>query len=185
MNPEIEALKKLAAQKITKAKVQALQKACADAHRLFERLYPKATDKDTTADFEFACDELESALSELECAVDDLEIAEDKDARNDAIFMIEDALEQVTTAFDDIMSVAVLGTEPRPAPAPTAPEMDPEFALQVAAVLRASTGDQQQALTKWVQTAGSPDLIVQRQQKLAQLHAYLRSKKHSAPPPPS
>jgi hypothetical protein len=185
MNPEIETLKKLATQKITKGKVQALQKAHADACELFARLYPKADDEDTTFDFGFACNALESALAELQGAIDELEMAEEKDERDDASLMVEDALEQVTTEFDDIMSVAVLGTEPRPAPAPSAPELDPEFALQVAAVLRSSTGDQQQALTNWVQSAGSPDLIVQRQQKLAQLHAYLQSRKKSAAPPPS
>ncbi len=184
MTPVIEALKKLATQKITRGKVQPLEKAHADACSLFERLYPKTNDEDTTAEFESACDELESALSDLESAISDLDMAEEKDEREDAVFMIKAALEQSNSAFEEIMVCAIIGPTPRPEPAPSASEYDAEFARQVSEALNKAGGDRDQALDAWVQSAGTPEQVSEREQKLNQLLRYLQNRKQPPPAPP-
>jgi hypothetical protein len=181
MQPEIEPLKKLATQKITKGKFQALQKAYADAYDLFERFYPKANDEDTTVAFESACQDLESALDDLSSALDDLEMAEDKDEREDAISSIEDALQQTISAFDEVLPVARIGTEPRTAPAPAVPKIDPEFAKQVVEIYKRPEQEREQALTAWLESPGTPEQVAERKMKLKQLFEYIQSAKQ----PPS
>jgi hypothetical protein len=186
MNPEIEALKKLASQQITKGKLQALQKAHSDAYGLSQKLQCKSTNEDDVDEFSPLESDLDDALSDLESAIDELDSAEDKDEREDAISSIEDALDQTITAFDAIMPVAIVGTTPRPS-APTAPPPtpDPEM-IQKAKEILASPGQNLfDGLEAWTQSAGSPELVKERKKKIAKFFEYLASVKPPPTPPAS
>jgi hypothetical protein len=186
MPPEIEALKRLADQKITKGKLQALQKAHADADALFERLYPKSDDEDTTTDFDDACEDVESALDELDSAINDLGCAKDMFERQDAISMIEDALEQTVSAFDTVMPFVIVGTTPCPAPSrPSGPGLDPELTDKVLEISKLPEQDRAQALAAWIASAPTPALVQDRQEKLDQFFAYIQKMKQTPTPPPS
>ncbi len=159
MIPQIEALRKLAARKITKAKLQALQKSHADAEALFERLHPKPRDEDAAADFPDASSKLESALDRLSLALDELEIAEEKDERDDATSDAEDALRETVTAFDAIVPISTIAsTTPPPASSSPDPGLDPDVANQLAAILNRPEQERDQAFAAWVQSA-APEQI--------------------------
>jgi len=184
MKPENEILKKLASQKITKGKLSALQKASNEASALFERLYPKAEDEDSMADFESECEDLQSALEELESAISDLEMAEDKDEREDAVAMIEDALEQVSTGFEALMADAVVRDKPRSKPTPTASEIpDEEILQQVRALLKLAPEKRASALEAWVRSGVTAEQIQERQKKVDNVFTYMAAAKQAASPP--
>ncbi|MFO1477609.1 MAG: hypothetical protein U1F98_13280 [Verrucomicrobiota bacterium] len=166
MNPEIESLKQLASQKITKAKLDALRSSHADAESLFQHLQPRPdADKD---DFESELAELESALEDLSSALDDLDMAEEKEDRDDAVDMIQDALGETVSAFETIMPNAIIGSTPRP-PKAEQPRFDPDFIAQVAEIFKRPELERAQALSDWVQSAGTPEQIADRQRTLDQL----------------
>lgn len=184
MTPEIEALKKLAGQKITKGKLQALQKAHSDAFGLSQKLQCKSTNGDDVDEFSSLESDLDDALSDLESAIDELDSAEDKDEREDAISSIEGALDQTITAFDTIMPVAIVGTTPRPpAPAATPPPPDPELLQKVREILATPEHNLNEALDAWVQSAGSPAMVEERKKKIAQFFEYIASVKPPPAPP--
>lgn len=183
MAPEIETLKKLSAQKIGKGKVEALQQAYTDAYGLFERLCPSSEDEDTLDDFEGASSDLESALDDLDSAISDLDMAEDKDEREDAISMIEDALDETISAFEAIMPFATVGTTARERSVTANDlEFDPEVARQLLEIAKLPEPDRASALSAWVQSAGLPAQVEERQKKLDQLFDYLD--RVSTPKPP-
>lgn len=169
MTPEIEALKKIATQKINKGKLKALQKVHSDAYDLSQKLQPKSTDEEDAEDFSSLTSDVEDALSELESAIDELDMAEEKDERDDAISTIEDGLEQTISAFDAIMPSAIIGT----APAPKAPDFDPVVTAKFIEIHKLPEQDRSQALTAWIQSAGTPALIEERRRKLDQLVSYI------------
>jgi hypothetical protein len=185
MHLAINRLKTLAAQKITKRKLQALQDAHTDADALFNRLCPKSDDEDTTTDFENASGELESALADLDSAISDLENAEDKDEREDASSMVEEALGTTITAFDDIMPLAVIGNTPRPAPsASSAADHFDQIIEKHFEIEKLPEQERAQAWDVWVKSAGDPALVQERQKRCDQLLADLEKLKQSPRPPP-
>jgi len=174
MQAIIEQLKSLSLQKINKGKLPALEKIQSAASDLLDRLHPKANDEDTVTDFESSLEEAESALEELESAIAELDGAEEKDERDDAISMIEDALAQAIAAFNDLTPYAVVGAVRAPK-VPKAPEFDIEVATQILAIMKMPKENRQQALESWIQSAGSPDLIEERKRKINEVMSALKN----------
>ena len=169
MNPAIEALKKLDAQKITKGKLPALQEAYDDVYAFLDHLYSKSDDENTNSEFDAAYGKVESALSNLDSAISDLNSAEEKDDRDDAISMIEDALPQVISGFDEIMPLASVSTAPRSAlPPPSAEELDREFVQKVQKLANLPWEDRLRALFAWAEAPRTPALAEMRKERLKQ-----------------
>lgn len=166
MQTEIEALKKLASQTITKGKLPAIQTAQAAASRLYALLEPRASDEDTLAQFDSACDELESAMDELDSAIEELDGAEDKDEREDATASIESALEQAVTAWEELLPITVLGkSNPRTAEI----SIEKECRTKLEEILQLPNEQRPAAFQAFINTGDTPSLVEERRRILVHL----------------
>jgi hypothetical protein len=166
MHTAIETLKQLANQTITKGKLPALQKAQADANRLYEQMEPRASDNDTLEQFDSACDNLESAMDELDAAIDELDDAEDKDEREDAVANIESALEQVVSAWEELLPDAELGkSNPRVA----RDALEQECSAKLKEVFQLPKEQWPAALQAFINSGPTPSLVAERREIITRL----------------
>ena len=175
MIQEIEALKKIAAGKINKARLPVIQAELAKASELCERLESKSDNEDTNEEFEDFKSQLEDALSELENACDDLEAAEDKEERDDAVDQIACALDDAISGLEAIMPVAVVSSADHSA-------VKNEVKAKVEELLRLPPEERGTALQTWIQSFATEGL---KQRRIKAFEEHLESLRRDKPAPES
>lgn len=186
MTRKIEPSQKPAPLKSIKPTVQGLRKVHANACALSECFRPKSKGKHTTREFQRASRALASALEHLAATITLLGKAKTQEERRQAASKIKHALDQADNAFEALTPLSTFRLTPRARRAKLlTPPINRKVARKLLEFWKLPKAEQPQAIKAWIQSAGTPKLIADRQQKVNLVIAYGRMvAKETAPRPP-